>query len=115
MASESRYALVPGDTNGVTDIYVRDRGTGAVRRVSVASSGAQALGGESTRAAISATGRFVAFESRASNLVPGDTNGFGDVFLHDRASGWTERSSVGYSGAQGNNHSGSTAAPSIRP
>ncbi len=60
------------------------KSSGAVRRVSVASSGAQGLGGESTSPAISATGRFIAFQSRATNLVPGDTNGLTDVFLHDR-------------------------------
>ncbi len=84
VAFESRYALVPGDTNGVTDIYVRDRSDGSVRRVSVSSGGAQAIGGESTHPAISGNGRFVAFQSRAANLVPGDTNGLLDVFLHDR-------------------------------
>ena len=57
MAFESRYALVPGDTNGLVDIYVRTKSTGAVRRVSVSSSGAQGLGGESTSPSISASGR----------------------------------------------------------
>ena len=55
-----------------------------MRRVSVASTGAQGLGGESTSPAISASGRFIAFQSRATNLVPGDTNGLMDVFVHDR-------------------------------
>ncbi len=55
-----------------------------MRRVSVSSTGGQALGGESTSPAISANGRFVAFQSRATNLVPGDTNGLMDVFVHDR-------------------------------
>jgi len=84
VAFESRYALVPGDTNGLIDIYVRNRAGGAVRRVSVSSTGGQALGGESTSPAISANGRFVAFQSRATNLVPGDSNGWMDVFVHDR-------------------------------
>ena len=84
MAFESTVALVADDTNGVADVYVFDRSTETLRRVSVSSSGAQSLGGESQRAAISATGRFVAFESRATNLVPSDGNGLLDVFLHDR-------------------------------
>jgi Tol biopolymer transport system component len=84
VAFESRFALLQGDTNGLIDIYVRNRNTGAVRRVSVSSTGGQALGGESTNPAISANGRFVAFQSRATNLVPGDTNGLMDVFVHDR-------------------------------
>ena len=56
----------------------------AVVRVSIATSGAQALGGASDQAAISADGRFVVFRSAAVNLVPLDTNGVSDVFLHDR-------------------------------
>jgi Tol biopolymer transport system component len=84
VAFESRYALTPGDTNGLVDIYVRNRLNGTVRRVSIPSGGGQALGGESGSPAISATGRFIAFQSRATNLVPGDTNGLVDIFLHDR-------------------------------
>ena len=77
-------ALVPDDTNGVADIYVYDRVSDTVRRVSVSTLGAQAIGGESGHAAISASGRFIAFESRATNLVLVDTNGLADIFLHDR-------------------------------
>jgi Tol biopolymer transport system component len=84
VAFESRFALAANDTNGLVDIYVRNKLTGAVRRVSVSSTGAQGLGGESTSPSISANGRFVAFQSRATNLVAGDTNGRTDVFLHDR-------------------------------
>ena len=50
-------------------------------------------------------GRFVVFASAASNLVPGDTNGVGDVFVRDRRSGVTERVSVGPKGVQGNGDS----------
>ena len=84
VAFESRFALAASDTNGLVDIYVRNRLTGVVRRISISSNGGQALGGESTGAAISASGRFIAFQSRATNLVLGDTNGQADVFLHDR-------------------------------
>ena len=62
---------------------MRDRATGTVTRVSVASDGTQA-NGASGRPRISASGRYVAFWSEASNLVAGDTNGVRDVFLHDR-------------------------------
>jgi Tol biopolymer transport system component len=75
--------LVPGDTNGASDVFVHDRATGATTRVSVTSGGAQANGG-SFDPAISADGRFVAFNSDASKLVSGDTNGKFDVFVHDR-------------------------------
>jgi Tol biopolymer transport system component len=70
--------LVPGDTNGVTDVFVHDRKTGVTTRVSVDSAGGEG-NGDSAGPSISASGRFVAFTSAASNLVPGDTNGTEDV------------------------------------
>ncbi len=80
-------------------------------RVSVDSSGAQANDYSGwTRSSISADGRFVAFDSFASNLVPGDTNGTGDVFVRDLLNGTTERVSVDWGGAQGD---GSSYSPSI--
>jgi len=75
--------LVSADTNGVEDVFVHDRTTGTVTRVSVASDGMQA-DAACRYPAISADGRYVAFESFAGNLVPGDTNGYFDVFVHDR-------------------------------
>lgn len=73
--------LVPGDTNGVTDIFVR-RPDGAIRRASVGAGGAQAAG-RSSQPDVSADGRMVAFTSSAANLVEGDDNGRPDVFVHD--------------------------------
>ena len=96
--------LVGGDTNGLRDIFVRDRQTGTTTRVSVSSAGAQA-NAASFRPSISADGRWVAFESNASNLVAGDTNGSSDVFLHDRDAGTTTRRSVASGGAQSDNDS----------
>lgn len=96
--------LVPGDTNAASDVFVRDRQTGQTARVSVDSAGAQA-NSTSWAPALSADGRYVAFVSRASNLVAGDTNGFPDVFVHDRQTGQTERVSVASSGAAGNDGS----------
>jgi len=86
--------LVAGDTNGRTDVFVHDRVTGLTERVSVDSAGVQANGFGSTGASISADGQLVAFHSSASNLVVDDTNGRIDVFVHDRATGETERVSV---------------------
>jgi Tol biopolymer transport system component len=97
--------LVPGDTNAFDDIFVRDRAAGATQRVSVSSSGAQG-NNISSSPAISADGRFVAFVSAATNLVPGDTNAVRDIFVHDRATGTTERVSVSSSGAQSTGASG---------
>ena len=98
--------LVAGDTNGKPDIFVHDRSTGITERVSVSSSGTQGdnLSGEPS---ISADGGFVAFESTSTNLVAGDTNGIYDVFVHDRATGGTERVSIDSSGNQGQGGSGS--------
>jgi Tol biopolymer transport system component len=96
--------LVPEDTNGVRDIFVRDRIAGITERVSVASDGTQA-NMDSVYKNISADGRYVAFASYANNLVPGDTNGHYDIFVHDRESGQTERISVASDGTQANNWS----------
>ena len=74
--------LVSGDTNGVSDVFVHDRKTGQTTRVSVASDGTEA-NSFSDAPSISASGRYVAFFSLASNLVSGDTNGTGDIFVHD--------------------------------
>jgi len=97
--------LVAGDTNGVGDVFVHDRQTSQTTRVSVASDGTEGNGG-SGAASISADGRFVAFLSDADNLVPGDTNGSPDVFVHDRQTGQTTRVSVASNGTQGNGTSG---------
>jgi Tol biopolymer transport system component len=96
--------LVPGDTNGVWDVFVRDRQAGTTERISLASSGAQG-NGHSYDPSISADGRYVAFDSGASNLVPGDTNGYWDVFVHDRQTHRTTRVSVSSTGKQGKLHS----------
>jgi Tol biopolymer transport system component len=94
--------LVPGDTNGKRDIFVADRQLGTFERVSVDSSGAQANDYSMNAPSVSADGRFVAFLSQATNLVPGDHNGFIDVFVRDRQLGTTERISVGSAGVPAN-------------
>ncbi len=100
--SSSSADLVAGDTNRSIDVFVRDRGTGRTERVSVGAGGEQArrssLG--SDQPSISGDGRFVAFSSAASNLVPGDTNGEPDVFVRDRLTGKTARVSLATGGAQ---------------
>jgi len=72
---------------------------GHTERVSVSGEGVEA-NWDSTVPAISADGRFVAFESDAYNLVPGDTNYFEDVYLRDRLTGRTERISISDTGEQ---------------
>lgn len=97
--------LVAGDTNGVTDIFVRDRIDGTTDRVSIGDSGE-----EGDQAAglgdISLDGRYVAFASNATNLVANDTNNALDVFLRDRFSATTERVSVTDLGEEGDGSSG---------
>jgi hypothetical protein len=96
--------LVPGDTNGKEDCFLRDRLLGTTERVSVDSNGLQA-NDFSYIPCLSRSGRFIGFWSGATNLVPGDTNGHGDTFVHDRLSGATERVSVSASGVEANGES----------
>jgi WD40 repeat protein len=103
--------LVAGDRNGFDDVFVHDRLTGVTELVSVDSSGGPS-NGDSYDASISGDGFRIAFGSDATNLVPGDTNGFSDAFLHDRSSGDTERVSVDSSGAQGDDWSSTEAISS---
>jgi Tol biopolymer transport system component len=103
--------LVDGDTNGHQDIFVRDTVGGHTARVSVATSGAEA-DRDSMAASISGDGRFVAFQSSATNLVTGDTNGSDDIFVHDTQTGETERVSATTDGAQANAGSANPALSS---
>jgi flagellin-like hook-associated protein FlgL len=93
--------LVAGDTNGATDIFVKDTSTGTTTRVSTSSSGSEG-DGFATDASISADGRYVAFVANAADLVAGDTNGVADVFVKDMLTGTTTRVNTSGSGTQGN-------------
>jgi Tol biopolymer transport system component len=93
--------LVASDGNGAdTDIFVRDTQTGTTTMVSGGLDGQPANDFAEYTAAISGNGRFVAFTSSASNLVPDDTNGERDVFVYDRQTGTTTRASVFAGGRQ---------------
>jgi Tol biopolymer transport system component len=96
--------LVSGDTNSAADILLRNRFLGTTERVSISSTGEQA-NALSSNAHISADGRFVAFESLATNLVPNDLNGRRDIFVRDLLLGTTELVSLTSSGSQTNLHS----------
>jgi Tol biopolymer transport system component len=96
--------IVPGDTNSSRDIFVRDTLTNTTTRVSLDSAGNQ--GNRDSRInSISADGRFLAFYSDASNIVPGDTNGSRDIFVRDTLTNITTRVSVDSAGNQGNGRS----------
>jgi len=103
--------LVAGDTNGCSDVFVRDRATGAIERVNVDSAGNQANQGGDL-ATISADGQVVCFTSTSTNLVAGDTNKVLDVFVRDRRIGVTERVSVDSAGVECN---GTTWAGGMSP
>lgn len=117
MSSDGRYVafmsyatnLVPGDTNGQVDVFVRDTELGTTERASVSSDEVQG-NDYSAVCRISANGKYVAFSSYASNLVPGDTNALPDIFVRDLEAGTTERVSVKSDGTQAN---GVSATPSL--
>ncbi len=92
--------LVPGDTNGMPDVFVRSIAAGTTVRANVASDGSAANGFNWNHAISIGGGLKVAFASDATNLVPGDTNGASDVFVRDLAAGTTTRVSVSTAGAQ---------------
>jgi Tol biopolymer transport system component len=99
VAFSSSARLVHDDTNGLTDIYVRDLRTDRLELASVSSNGLPS-DGKSYSPAISADGRFVAFASRASNLANHDTNKVADIFVHDLRTGKTQIVSVSSHGAE---------------
>jgi Ca2+-binding RTX toxin-like protein len=99
--------LVAADSNSTYDVFLKDLQTGTLTRVSTDAAGAQA-NAASELPSFSADGRFVGFESDASNLVAGDTNGFRDVFIKDLQTGAISRVSTDSAGGQGND--GSTTA-----
>jgi hypothetical protein len=126
MNSDGRYLVFDSDGKrvmggtadpepGIRDIYLYDRTTGGMERISVGPGGRRANvpgnGGGcanpcgSQRPTISADGRYVAFWSSADNLVDGDTNGEPDAFLRDRVEGTTTLISKGFQGAQANGES----------
>lgn len=115
ISSDGRYVafrsqatdLLPGDTNGFADVFLRDVVTPSTSVVSVADlTGAQGNGDVAAGTAVTPDGRYVAFASYASNLVPGDANGKCDVFVRDLVDGRTELVSISTAGAQGNEESG---------
>ncbi|MHC4822974.1 MAG: TolB family protein [Planctomycetota bacterium] len=97
--------LVPGDTNGVLDVFLLDRSTGVIEMISTSFLGG-ATDGWSSVPRISADGNRICFRSSATNLVPGDTNGQNDIFVFDRQSGITQRINVDSSGGQSSQRAG---------
>ncbi len=90
--------LVPGDTNSASDVFVRDVVNGTTILVSANTNGVCG-NGASYSSAMTPDGRYVAFASAATDLVPGDGNGIPDIFVRDLWSGTTR---LGQRGRQGN-------------
>ena len=106
--------LVAGDTNGATDLFLKDLTTGTVTRLSTTSSGGEAKGG-SYSPVFSPDGRSVVFQSYATNLVAGDTNGAPDFFLKDLTSGAVTRLSTTSSGGEATGGSYTGYSPVFSP
>ena len=107
LAFSTFWPLLASDTNNLWDIYVYDHGASSLQRVSLTSTGGERNQGtesasRSVAPAISGNGRFVAYATTATNMVPGDTNAMQDVFVTDTQTGAVTRASVSSSGAQGN-------------
>ncbi|HET9411801.1 MAG TPA: hypothetical protein VFO38_03070 [Candidatus Saccharimonadales bacterium] len=110
LSYDGRYAtfttaeqIASGDTNEVNDVYLRDTHANTTTLISRAAHGASIAGNSSSSGGIiSSDGRFVAFQSFASDLVASDTRGYRDVFLRDLATGKTQRISISNQGEQGN-------------
>jgi photosystem II stability/assembly factor-like uncharacterized protein/6-phosphogluconolactonase (cycloisomerase 2 family) len=96
--------LVADDTNDSNDVFVYDRDTDTIERISINDEGAEG-DSSSSAPAISSDGRYVAFQSSATNLVADDTNGSNDVFVYDRTLDTIERVSVDDEGTEGDDGS----------
>lgn len=94
--------LVPGDTNNNHDAFVHDLRTRVTERVNVRTDGSQADGYTRSTTSMTFDGSRVIFASLSTSLVPGDTNGFQDIFIRDRIAGTTTRVVFGHTGDQTN-------------
>jgi Tol biopolymer transport system component len=92
--------LVSGDSNDSEDVFLHNLDTGETTRLTDSAPGT--VEPNHSRVSISSDNRFVVFESNAENLVPGDDNGRGDIFMYDRQTGKTTRVSVSTAGEQAN-------------
>lgn len=104
VAFMSYSEILDSDGNNRPDIFVKDRQTGVLERVSTPD-GITVANGASFNPAVSADADIVAFRSEASNLVSGDSNKRLDIFVRARSSAITERISVASDGSQANHHS----------
>ena len=104
--------LSPNDTNSRNDIFLFDRNTNQTKRINISNSGLQA-NLSSSRPAVSANGQFIVYDSDSTNLVPNDTNGVSDIFIHDQFEQTVQRVSVNSQGEQSQSVSFGSFLPSI--
>jgi Tol biopolymer transport system component len=102
VSNATNLDLITEDTNGGWDVFVHEREMGVTKRVSVASDGTEGGYSDFAFSSISSDGRYVAFVTMASNLVPEDNNEWWDLFVHDMHTGKTERVNVASDGTVGN-------------
>lgn len=105
-------SVIPARTPHPLNVYLRDRATATTTLISVDTSGLAGGDGDSLPMGISTNGRYVLFESSAGNLIPHDSNGASDVFVHDRQTGITILVSANTNGAVAN---GDSTSPSMTP
>jgi hypothetical protein len=109
VAFTSSANLVSADTNSRSDIYVRDTVANTINRISVSSSGVQQTSGGSRAPHVSASGRYVVFNSSSFNLIDGQTlptTGLWHIYVHDLQTHTTEMIDVDSSGQPGNSQAG---------
>jgi Tol biopolymer transport system component len=105
VSADGRFVTFDSSADGSLDVFLHDRQRGVTEVISVSSAETPGNGGSFGPAGIGGGGRYVVFTSSATNLVPGDTNGVGDIFVRDRRKGTTKRVSVSSNGLQGNGFS----------
>jgi len=112
VSENGRFVVFEGDgpqASTVRQIWIYDRVKKVNELVSVSSQGAPG-DLESSKPAVSADGRYVAFSSLADNLAPGDTNRVADVFVRDRTARRTYRVDLSFAGKELDGH-----RPGLRP
>ena len=105
--------MVPDDANAKADVYLKDRWSGSIERVSVSSSGVEA-DGDNGFPSISDDGNRIAFQSQATNLGGTNALGFADIYVRDRKAGTTTRASVSTTGGELGAASGPSATKGLR-
>ena len=98
--SSSASNLVTDDTTGCNDVFVYNKISNTIKRISVSNTGEEG-NGDSYEPSISANGNFIAFTSYADNLVNNDINGCSDVFVYNQTSNTIKRISISSKGEEG--------------